>query len=46
MPSLDTLNKQVSLSDVKGKYVLLNFWATSCGPGKGTGILSIHKPLN
>jgi len=30
--SLDTLNKPVSLSDFKGKYVLLNFWATSCGP--------------
>ena len=30
--SLDTLKKPVSLSDFKGKYVLLNFWATSCGP--------------
>jgi peroxiredoxin len=30
--SLDTLNKPVSLSDFKGKYVLLNFWGTSCGP--------------
>lgn len=30
--SLDTLNKPVSLSDFKGKYVLLNFWSTSCGP--------------
>jgi len=30
--SPDTLNKPVSLSDFKGKYVLLNFWATSCGP--------------
>ena len=28
----DTLNKPVSLSDFKGKYVLLNFWATFCGP--------------
>lgn len=28
----DTLNRPVSLSDFKGKYVLLNFWATFCGP--------------
>jgi thiol-disulfide isomerase/thioredoxin len=28
----DTLNKPVSLSDLKGTYVLLNFWATYCGP--------------
>lgn len=28
----DTLNRQVSLSDFKGKYLLLNFWATWCGP--------------
>jgi len=28
----DTLNKPVSLSDFKGKYVLLNFWATFCAP--------------
>jgi len=28
----DTLNRAVSLSDLKGKYVLLNFWATFCGP--------------
>lgn len=28
----DTINKPVSLSDFKGKYVLLNFWATFCAP--------------
>lgn len=29
---MDKNNKQVSLSDFKGKYVLLDFWATWCRP--------------
>lgn len=38
----DSNGKSVSLSDFKGKYVLLDFWASWCGPCKGE-LPYLHK---
>ena len=47
---LDDKNKQLNLNEYKGKLIILNFWATWCGPCKeempSLDLLQVNRSLD